>query len=302
MKTRAIHETHAPFTKGTTTGPQETRLEIGITVRSMGPQSTRELLGDAVDMAEKLELDSVWVTDHIAIPPDDAEGSEGRYLDPLTTLAWLAGRTSNIGLGTGVLVLPYRRPLPTAKAVATVQELSGGRLRLGVGIGWMKSDFAAVGADRRQRVRDSEEVLRTLRDCFGAEGDVTEAGGQKFLFRPNPPRPPIFVGGAAPHALLRAARLADGWMPMGGDPESLGPAIRELHRHAADAGRPTPEVVMMGGLPIQDTAAATQRVRDFAAIGVTRFVMGVRYDELDGFRAQAEALARVRVAFASERG
>ena len=115
----------------------------------------------------------VWVTDHIAIPPDDAEGSGGRYLDPLATLAFLAGVTTRVGLGTSVLILPYRPALPTAKWIATVQELSGARLRLGVGVGWMAAEFRALGVDYARRGRATEDTLTFLDRCFAS--DVVEA-------------------------------------------------------------------------------------------------------------------------------
>src|SRR6266403_1124502 len=123
-------------------------MEVGVVLRNMGAQSTRETLVAAARAADALPaIADVWVADHIAIPPDDAEGSGGRYLDPLATLAFLAGATTRIGLGAGVLVLPYRPPLPTAKWVATIQELSGGRLLLGVGAGWMPAEFRALGVE-----------------------------------------------------------------------------------------------------------------------------------------------------------
>jgi len=112
-------------------------VQIGLVLRNMGPAShpaTLAAVARAADAAPAIA--DLWVTDHVAIPPDDAEGSGGRYLDPLGTLAFLAGCTTRVGLGTSVLVLPYRPPLATAKWIATVQELSGGRLRLGVGVGW----------------------------------------------------------------------------------------------------------------------------------------------------------------------
>ena len=188
------------------------RMKLGIALRSMGPQSTRGTFGDCAPAAEAAGLSDVWVQDHLAIPPDDAEGSGGRYLDPLTALAWLAARTERIGLGTGVINLPYRPPLPTAKAIATVQELSADRLLLGVGVGWMKPEFRALGVDRRRRGALTDETLAFLRDCF--ERDEVEANGQPFLFLPRPKRPPIFVGGAPPHALRRTVEYGDGWMPM----------------------------------------------------------------------------------------
>src|SRR5512147_333006 len=116
-------------------------MKLGAVVRTMGPQSTRALVTDCARAAEDAGLDTLWVPDHIAIPPDDAEGSDGRYLDPLATLAWLAAATERIRLGTAVLILPYRPALPTAKVIATIQELSGERLELGVGVGWMEAEF-----------------------------------------------------------------------------------------------------------------------------------------------------------------
>ena len=105
-------------------------MKLGLYLRNMGPQSSAALLLECARTAEAAGVDDLWVADHVAIPPDNAEGSGGRYLDPLATLAYLAGATTRIGLATGVLVLPYRPPLATAKWIATIQELSGGRLLL----------------------------------------------------------------------------------------------------------------------------------------------------------------------------
>lgn len=142
-------------------------MNLGITIRTMGPQSTPSIVKECVVSADQAGLDSLWVAEHIAIPPDDAEGSGGRYLDPLTTLAYLAACTERITLGTGVMILPYRPPLVAAKAIATIQELSGERLALGVGIGWMKPEFKALGIRFDQRVRDSERALAFLHEAFG---------------------------------------------------------------------------------------------------------------------------------------
>src|SRR5262249_59689855 len=120
----------------------------------------------------------------------------GRYLDPLATLAYLAGVTTRVGLGTAVLVLPYRAALPTAKWAATIQELSNGRLLLGVGVGWMAAEFRALGIDHRRRGRITDETLTVLDACFA--DDVVHANGQPFLFKPRPARPPLFIGGGPP--------------------------------------------------------------------------------------------------------
>src|SRR5689334_19673865 len=265
-------------------------MHLGIVVRNMGAQSTRETLlavARAADTAPGVA--DLWVADHVAIPPDDAEGSDGRYLDPLGTLAFLAGATTRVGLGTSVLVLPYRPPLATAKWIATVQELSGGRLRLGVGVGWMAAEFRAVGVDLRRRGAIADETLAFVDRCFAA--DLVEANGQPFLFRPRPPRPPVFIGGAPPHAFRRALAHGAGWMPTGLDPDTLAPLAIELRSAAARAGLPTPEIAVMTRLPLDDRSAGRDRIARYAAAGATRLIHGARYADAGEFVAILERLA-----------
>src|SRR5262245_34519169 len=131
-------------------------MRLGLYVRNMGPQSAPDTMVRCAKAVEEVGLAHLWVADHIAIQPGDAEGSDGRYLDPLATLAFLAGHTSRVELGIGVLVLPYRPPLPTAKWTATIQELSGGRLLFGVGVGWMRPEFRALGVEYRHRGKISD--------------------------------------------------------------------------------------------------------------------------------------------------
>jgi probable F420-dependent oxidoreductase len=264
-------------------------VKVGVALRSMGPQSQRESFAACALAAEEAGLDHLWVQDHLAIPPDDAEGSGGRYLDPLTALAWLGALTHRIGLGTGVINLPYRPPLPTAKAVATVQELCAGRLLLGVGVGWMEPEFRALGVDRGRRGRLADETLAFLERCFAA--DEVEEHGQRFLFLPRPAKPPIYVGGAPPHALERAVRFGDGWMPMGGDPAKLAPQIARLRELAASAGRPAPEVVLLTALPAGDPPEALARAHALREAGVTQLVLGLRYADESAFRAALDPLA-----------
>jgi probable F420-dependent oxidoreductase len=272
-------------------------MEIGVALRLMGDSATRELVGSCAHRAEQAGLDALWLPDHVAIPPDDAEGSNGRYLDILASLGWLAGITERIGLGTGVLVLPYRRPLPTAKAVATIQELSGGRLRLGVGVGWMDAEFRALGIERSRRGRDSDAVLELLCAGFEAEDDVVSSNGQPFLFRPHPARPPILVGGAGSHSLERATRFGDGWMPMLADPEQLAAPIAELRERFEAAGKPEPQVVTYGGIPPGELQAGLDLIGRLSEVGVTSFIQGLgRYETEDEFAAGIEPAARLRAA------
>jgi len=241
----------------------------------MGPQSSREVITSCAVAADKAQLDSLWITEHLAIPPDDAEGSDGRYLDPLVTLSYLGAKTQQIKLGTGVLILPYRSPLITAKLIATVQELNPGRLKLGVGIGWMRSEFKALGINLRNRVRDSERVLEFLLDAF--DNDIVVQHEQQFIFSPRPKKPPILIGGAAPHAITRAVKYGDGWMPMGLKPDALKPLVEDLKAKMNAAGKPDPEVVVMSGLPLSDKNRSQDILKAYAQAGATTLVHAQKY-------------------------
>lgn len=277
-------------------------MKLGVSIRLMGAAATRDTVRTCAQAAESAGLDDLWVPDHIAIPPDDAEGSNGRYLDPLASLAWLAAVTERIGLGTGVLVLPYRPALPTAKWVATIQELSGGRVQLGVGVGWMKPEFRALGVPSERRGRLADDTLDLLRRCFEAEDDVVVEHGQPFLFRPRPPAPPIFVGGAGRHALERTVRYGDGWMPMQSDPAKLAPDIARLRELAEAAGREAPEILCLGGIALDEPGRGAEQLARLAEVGVTRLITGGRYDRADEFRRIVDGLVAVREAGGRPRG
>lgn len=266
-------------------------VDVGIVLRNMGDLSTPAVIRRAAMTAETAGLDSVWVTDHIAIPPDDAEGSNGRYLDPLATLAFLAAATTKVTLGTSVLILPYRPALPTAKWVATVQELSEGRLALGVGVGWMGAEFRALGLDRRQRGKDSDRTLDLINRCFASD-EVSE-NGQTFLFRPRPARPPIYIGGRGPHALARAVEFADGWLPGRMSPEELVPEITQLNDLAAAAGKPRPKVVLMTSLPVGSPSEAAETLAAYAHVGVDGVIHGARVDSETAYIESIEQLAAI---------
>ena len=265
-------------------------MELGLVLRNMGPQSTREMLTAAARLVDATPaIADVWVADHVAIPPDQSEGSEGRYLDPLATLAFLAGITTRVGLGTAVLVLPYRPPLPTAKWIATVQELSGGRLRLGVGVGWMAPEFRALGVELRRRGALADEALAFLDRCFAA--DVVEVHDQPFLFRPRPPRPPLFIGGHTPKTFRRVIRHRAGWLPMGIAPDALAPHAAALRAAAAAASLPPPAIAVLTALPLDDREAARALLARYAEAGATRLIHGARYTDLAAFRAVIDRLA-----------
>ncbi len=262
-------------------------MKLSINLRNWGPYSTRELVLEFARAVDESGLDTVWINERLALPPHTSPdtptySTSGRTLDPLATLAFLAAVTQRIGLGTAVLNLPFRPALPMAKWVATLQDLSGGRLRLGIGTGWMEAEFRALGLDSKRRGAMTDETLAVLHRCF--QSDVVEVNGQPILFQPRPPRPPIYVGGKPPHALRRAVRFGDGWIPAGIEPDALRPGITQLRELGQAAGRPTLEVIAMKTLPLADLPRAMDYARQFQNVGVTHLVHTQGYESVAEYR------------------
>jgi probable F420-dependent oxidoreductase len=160
--------------------------------------------------------------------------------DPLDLLAFLAGRTSTVGLATGVVVLPNHHPVPLAKRVATLDALSGGRVRLCVGLGWMQEEIEACGAPFQDRGRRGDEQIEVLRKLW--TGEPVDHDGEFFSFsqavcRPALRQVPVHIGGHSPAAARRAGRLGDGLQPLGLSGDALKAAVSVMHQAAEDAGR-----------------------------------------------------------------
>jgi probable F420-dependent oxidoreductase len=205
----------------------------------------------------------------------------------LATLAWLAGATDRIRLGVSVLVLPYRPAVLTAKQIATIQELSGGRMILGAGVGWMKPEFEALGVNIKMRGALATETLRVIRHLFDNpepapfDGDLVKFPA--FVFEPHPARPPIWIGGGGANAIRRVVEFGDGWHPMQRAAE-LKPLVEDLRSRMRAAGRPDPEIVVRRGLKLDDTAAARARLDAERAAGATYFILDLgRYADEDDF-------------------
>jgi alkanesulfonate monooxygenase SsuD/methylene tetrahydromethanopterin reductase-like flavin-dependent oxidoreductase (luciferase family) len=155
-------------------------VKLSINLRNWGPYSTRELVREFARAVDESGLDTVWINERLALPPHATPdmptySPTGRTLDPLATLAFLAAVTHRVGLGTAVLNLPFRPALPTAKWVASLQDLSGGRVRLGIGTGWMEEEFRALGLDPKRRGTMTDETLAVIHRCF--QSDVVEVNG-----------------------------------------------------------------------------------------------------------------------------
>ncbi len=158
----------------------------------------------------------------------------------------------------------------------------------------MEPEFVALGVPRHRRGRLTDEGLAFIRRCF--ENDEIESNGQPFLFLPRPARPPIYIGGAPPHALERTVAFGDGWLPIAGDPEKLREPIQRLNELASNAGKGPPEVKLMTTLPLSEPTRTLDLARAFMEVGVTSMVHGARYSGLSEFEDIAVRLAACRSA------
>jgi len=267
-------------------------MKFGIAIRNMGPQSNRTTIRACARIAEQAGFDALFVSDHLCIPPDQTQGSGGRYLDVLATLAFLAGATDKIRIGVSVLVVPYRPAVLTAKQVATIQELSGERMILGVGVGWMKPEFDALGVNLRRRGATTDETLSVIHHLFSADVSGAYDGPlvkfPSFVFLPRPKRPPIWVGGNGPAAINRALKFGDGWHPMLPAAE-LKAKVEELRSRISAAGRPAPEIVVRRGFRFDDIGAARARLAAEREAGATYFILDLgRYPDEQSFGKSAE--------------
>ncbi|GAA3186517.1 LLM class flavin-dependent oxidoreductase [Nonomuraea roseoviolacea subsp. carminata] len=207
------------------------RVRIGVNVPNFGPGTDPATLRRWARTVEGLGFDLLMVSDHVVVTPDVAEQYPAPFYEPFTTLSWLAGVTDRIGLGTTVLIVPYRHPLLVARMAANLQRLSGGRLVLGVGVGWARQEFAALGVPFERRGRLTEEHLLAMRAAWEDEDDY-RAG-----------HIPLWVGGNSDAGIRRAVRLGDAWHPLRRTVPWLREAAGRMEAAAAELGRPVPAMV-----------------------------------------------------------
>ncbi len=217
-------------------------MKIGIALPIFGKYAGREEILDAALAAEALGYDSVWVSDHVVVP--DSHNVFGDvFFDPLISLAFIASATSRIELGTSVIVLPYRNPLVLAKSVSSLDALSGGRVVLGVGSGWLKGEFEALGVDYARRGRMTDEYIEIMKELWTSDSPSYEGEYFSFTgirFEPKPvrkPHPPVWVGGESRRSIERAVTHGDGWHPVGLAPEELAAKAREVRSILPDEKR-----------------------------------------------------------------
>ncbi len=297
-------------------------MEIGFAAPVSGSWATVDNLVRVATRAEELGYRSLWTLQRLLSPPDGSWGEAYRsVLDPVSTLGFLAARTSRIRLGLAVLNLPFFAPPLLAKQLATLDVLSAGRLDAGLGIGWSDEEFTAVGVDKRARGKRADEYLPLLRRFW--TDDVVDHSGEFYRVPPTtmapkpvqPGGPPILLGAGAEPALRRAGRLADGWVSSSrADLSTIGESVRIVREAAADAGR-DPEALRMvcrGAVLVRAKSAdrspltgTVEQIRadfaDLAEQGITELFVDLNFDpEIGSPDADpAEAMRRAEDALAA---
>ena len=253
-------------------------MRLGFNLPQIGPAAGPEAIVRVAQRAEELGYDSVWVTErllypikpqtpYMATPDGSLPEAYKTVLDPLESLTFVAGQTSRVALGTSILDLPYYNPVMLARRLTTLDVLSGGRLRLGLGLGWSKDEFDAVGASMKQRGRRADEFISVLKAIWTT--DPVEFQGEfyqvpKSVILPKPvqkPHPPIYLAAFSPGGLKRTATMANGWLPAGLPPDAMKQMIAGLSDMAQQAGRDPNEleVVVRANILVTDEALGEDR-------------------------------------------
>jgi probable F420-dependent oxidoreductase len=265
---------------------------LGLFLGAFVPPTTPEFLVAAAQAAEARGFNSLWLGEHVVLfdtyakeYPYNATGAfpvsgVGGLVEPWTTLAFLAGQTSRIRLGTSVCLVPQRNPLHTAKEVANVDWVSGGRVDFGIGVGWMREEFEALGVPWERRGARNDEYIEVIRRLWCDE--VSSHQGEFWTLPPSraypkpvqQPHPPIHVGGNTDVALRRVARLDAHWMPVSLTPDELAARRRVLAGLLEGRGRSVEDVFI--------TVSPTRRpagddlVEQYAAAGADQLLVNLR--------------------------
>lgn len=291
-------------------------MQYGFTLPGRGPLATPDNLARIAQRGEELGYDSVLTGDHIVVPnhiaspyPYTEDGAfpgsaSGEAMEQLTVLAFLTGHTRTIRLVTSVIIVPHRNPLVAAKALATLDVLSRGRVVVGIGVGWMREEFEALGLPPfAERGAVTDEYLHAFKELWTSDTPTFEGKYCRFsdiTFLPKPvqkPYPPIWVGGESRRAIRRTAQLADGWYPIDanpqfpmGTPEQLQAGLQRLATAAREAGRDPASIDIIfrthayqlnpsgadatATYPFRGSAAKIAAdIRQYAALGVNYLVL-----------------------------
>lgn len=273
---------------------------------TQAPVEDGDYVRDLARIAEDLGFESIWAVDHVVMCPDYASrypyDPSGRspfhedvvQPDPLAWLGWAGASTTKLKLGTGILILPLRNPVVLAKTVASLDRLSGGRVLLGIGVGWVAEEAAAVGTDFTTRGARTDEAIEAMRALWRGEPTASFRGEtvqfHNVVSRPKPMRPdgvPILIGGHSKAAARRAGRLGDGFYPLGVFGPALDALLAEMRDAAAAAGRDAADIEVTAASSLE--ASATEA---YAEQGVGRVLVSPPTGDLGAMPGALEAFRR----------
>jgi probable F420-dependent oxidoreductase len=286
-------------------------MKFGVNLINFGPSAAPDSLARWAMLTETLGYHFLMTSDHVAITPDVQARYAAPFYEPFTTLGWLAGVTRHIEIGSTVVILPYRQPLEVARMAANVDQLSGGRLLFGVGVGWSQQEFAALGVAFNRRGALTNEYLAALKTLWTT--DVASFQGRHVSFTevhtaPRParqPHPPIWVGGASDAAMRRAVGYGDAWHPNRVRPDWLkSTGLPRLRQIADTEGKPVPALCPRIRLRLTDASLPDdQRLVGEGTLGQMRAdleelqKLGAQYVLLDTFYDDVEATRRPEVSW-----
>ncbi|HEV2309604.1 MAG TPA: LLM class F420-dependent oxidoreductase [Acidimicrobiia bacterium] len=275
-------------------------MRVGLFLPSVSPVATPEFLAAYAESAEAAGFASIWVGEHVVFLdeyssryPYSDDGriglpSESGMLELFTTLTFLAAATTRIRVGTAVCLVPQRNPVYTAKSVATADWLSGGRVDFGVGIGWLREEFAVLDMPFEHRAAVNAEYLDVMRACW--RDDVSSYTGTHYTLPPcrmypkpvQQPYPPIYFGGETDAALRRVARHGDGWHGFNHLPDSAAASVRRLERFLADEDRRLADVDVTVGAYLQPVQPSD--LPAYRDAGVDQLVLSAFAADAEGIR------------------
>ena len=257
-------------------------MRFGLFGINFGPCAEPETARRVAVAAEQAGLESLWTGEHVVLPdpqvPPSPSAPDVPFLDPAVALAWVAAATTRIRLGTGIIILPQRNPLVLAKELASVDVLSGGRLTFGLGIGYLKPEFDALGIPFDEKGPRSMDYLDAILAMWtqaqpAHDGRFVRFSGIQAFPRPvQKPHPPIVIGGHTPQAFRRSVERANGWYGFALEPDDVARCVEGLRAVARTVSRPA----ALGALEISVTPKGkldVAAVRRYAALGVERLIV-----------------------------
>jgi probable F420-dependent oxidoreductase len=265
-------------------------MKFGIAFANTGSFTAPRDAAHLAQAAEAAGFESIWTVDHVVVPGGYQSrypynptgripsGEDTPFPDPLIWLAYVAHATSTLRLGTAILIVPQRNPLILAKELATLDHLSGGRVILGAGVGWLKEEFEALGVPFEGRGHRSEEAIAAMRVLWSQERatyDGTTISFRDCYLRPQPPNGtiPVHVGGHSEAAARRAGRIGDGYFPFGVARDKVPPLFDVMRWSAEEAGRDPSDIELTFDTYITTGQEALEEVKNLRALGADRVII-----------------------------